>query len=73
MDGFHDRMPVMLLPDEYDRWLNPAMSIEDLRKLLKPYDPELMNAYEVSRAVNRAKNDIPERGGATRRPAPGTA
>jgi putative SOS response-associated peptidase YedK len=45
---------------DYDRWLDPAMSVDDLRKLLKPYDPELMKAYEVSRAVNSVKNDVPE-------------
>jgi putative SOS response-associated peptidase YedK len=58
--GVHDRMPVMLMPDDYDRWLDPAMTIDDLRALLKPYDPNLMKAYEVSRAVNSVKNDTPE-------------
>ena len=58
--GVHDRMPVMLMPDDFDRWLDPAMTVEDLRALLKPYDPNLMKAYEVSRAVNSVKNDTPE-------------
>jgi putative SOS response-associated peptidase YedK len=58
--GVHDRMPVMLMPDDYDRWLDPAMTIDELRALLKPYDPNLMKAYEVSRAVNSVKNDTPE-------------
>ncbi len=58
--GVHDRMPVMLLPDDYDRWLDPAMTIDQLRALLKPCDPDLMKAYEVSRAVNSVKNDTPE-------------
>ena len=60
LDGIHDRMPVMLLPDDYDRWLDPAMSVDELRAMLKPYDANLMNAYEVSRAVNSVKNDTPE-------------
>jgi putative SOS response-associated peptidase YedK len=60
LDGIHDRMPVMLLPDDYDRWLNPAMSVDDLRAMLKPYDADLMKAYEVSRAVDGVKNDTPE-------------
>jgi putative SOS response-associated peptidase YedK len=50
----------MLMPEDYDRWLDPAMSIEDLRAMLKPYDPDLMKAYEVSRVVNSVKNDTPE-------------
>jgi putative SOS response-associated peptidase YedK len=56
----HDRMPVMLLPADYDRWLDPGLSIEELRGLLKPYHPALMKAYEVSRVVNSVKNDVPE-------------
>ena len=53
----HDRMPVMLMPDDCDRWLDPGMTAEELRALLKPYDPDLMRAYEVSRVVNSVKND----------------
>lgn len=60
MQGIHDRMPAMLVSDDYDRWLNPAMRLDDLRAMLKPYDPALMKAYEVSRAVNSVKNDTPE-------------
>ena len=56
----HDRMPVMLVPEDHDRWLDPAMSVDDLRAMLKPYDPDLMKAYEVSRVVNRVKNDTPD-------------
>ena len=58
--GVHDRMPAMLMPEDYDRWLDPAMSVEKLRAMLKPYDPDLMKAYEVSRVVNSVKNDTPE-------------
>jgi putative SOS response-associated peptidase YedK len=29
VDGIHDRIPVMLMPEDYDRWLDPAMTIED--------------------------------------------
>jgi hypothetical protein len=43
-----------------DRWLDPATSVDDLRAMLKPYDPDLMKAYEVSRVVNSVKNDTPE-------------
>ncbi len=58
--GIHDRMPVVLMPEGYDRWLDPAMTIDDLRAMLKPYDPALMKSFEVSRAVNSAKNDTEE-------------
>src|SRR5664279_6629403 len=56
--GVHDRMPVMLMPEDYDRWLDPAMTVDELRALLKPYDAKLMKSYEVSRVVNSVKNDM---------------
>lgn len=56
----HDRMPVILMPEDYDRWLDEATGIDDLRALLRPFDPALMKAYEVSRVVNSVKNDVEE-------------
>lgn len=47
----------MLMSEDYDRWLGPTTSTEDLMAMLKPYDPALMEAYAVSRAVNSVKND----------------
>lgn len=55
--AIHDRMPVILLPDDYDRWLDNDTPADELRGMLKPYDPELMKVYAVSRAVNSVKND----------------
>ena len=51
-------MPVMLLPN--GRRGDPEMTIDDLRAMLRPYDPALMTEYEVSRAVNSVKNDTSE-------------
>ena len=50
--GVHDRMPVMLLPEDYDAWLGSTTAPEDLRNLLQPYDESLMEAYAVSLKVN---------------------
>ena len=58
--GVHDRMPVMLMSDDYDRWLDAGTSVDDLKAMLKPYDPALMEAYAVNRAVNNVKNDTEE-------------
>ena len=58
--GIHDRMPVMLLPEDYDAWLGSTTAPEDLRNLLRPYDESLMEAYAVSRKVNSVKNDTEE-------------
>ena len=43
-----------------NRWLDKGTSIDDARAMLKPYDPELMKAYEVSRVVNSVRNDTEE-------------
>jgi putative SOS response-associated peptidase YedK len=35
----HDRMPVIVTPDKYDVWLDPAVTDFDaIRDILKPYD-----------------------------------
>ena len=36
--GVHDRMPVMLLSQDYDRWLDPWADIPEAPSLLRPYD-----------------------------------
>jgi putative SOS response-associated peptidase YedK len=56
----HNRMPVMLMAEDYDRWLGAATDIHELKAMLKPYDPALMEAYAVSRVVNSVKNDTEE-------------
>jgi putative SOS response-associated peptidase YedK len=56
----HDRMPVMLMMEDYDRWLGANSDLDDLRAMLRPYDADLMEAYTVSRAVNSVKNDTVE-------------
>jgi putative SOS response-associated peptidase YedK len=48
-------MPAMLMPADYDRWLNRVIAVDELRGMLKPYDAELMKSYEVSRVVNSVK------------------
>ena len=50
----HDRMPAILLPEHEDRWLDPDESEPDrLASLLGPYPAREMEAYPVSKAVNR--------------------
>lgn len=52
----HTRMPVILSPADYDTWLS-ADQPEVLKALLKPFDPEQMDAYAVSRRVNSTSNE----------------
>ena len=56
----HDRMPVILAPEGYASWLDPA--VEDPRQLtplLVPYPSEAMEAYPVSPLVNKPAHDSP--------------
>lgn len=54
----HDRMPVILPPEEYDYWLDPAFEGTDkLLSLLKPYPSDEMALYPVSTYVNNARNE----------------
>lgn len=55
----HNRMPVIVAPDDYSMWLDPGPQPEDGLHLLRPYDPELMEAYPVTTAVNNPRNDSP--------------
>ncbi len=57
---YHDRMPVILPPSAYDAWLAPgAQPLDRLRALLRPYAAAEMEAYPVSRRVNRPDADDP--------------
>lgn len=61
MAMIHDRMPVILHPRDYAKWLEPsAQTPEQVLPLIKPYPAEEMDAYPVSALVNKASNDIPE-------------
>jgi len=54
----HDRMPVILKPEDEKIWLD--RSITDtaiLDSLLKPLDKDLMETYQVSSLVNSPKNN----------------
>ncbi|HTI86744.1 MAG TPA: SOS response-associated peptidase [Alphaproteobacteria bacterium] len=54
----HDRMPVILPPDAYGRWLGeePADAGE-LQALLAPFPAEAMESFPVSERVGNVKND----------------
>ncbi len=56
MKPIHNRMPVMLTPDNERVWISDE-SLEDVMHLLKPYDEKEMNAYPVTKKVNSPKNN----------------
>jgi putative SOS response-associated peptidase YedK len=61
LEEIHHRMPVILPQDAYAEWLTPDERTADvLQSLLIPYSDEEMEAYPVSRFVNRPMNNSPE-------------
>ena len=59
MQPIHERMPVIILPEQYGLWLDPrCQDTEKLAKLLRPFPAEGMLAYRVSSLVNNPKNDV---------------
>ena len=57
----HNRMPVILHSEDYEMWLDPDFDEkEPLTTLLKPYPASEMEAYPVSRKVNKPSNNQPE-------------
>ena len=57
----HDRMPVILQPDDYARWLAPASAdaLAALKALLVPAPDDLLQAVAVTRYVNDPQHDDP--------------
>jgi putative SOS response-associated peptidase YedK len=58
VQDIHDRMPVILKPEDEKFWLDSSITdTTKLHHLLKPLDHRLMEAYEVSPMVNSPKNN----------------
>jgi len=57
----HDRMPLIVSPDAFDRWLDcssgEAVSIADL---LTPASNDLLDSIEVSRDLNNPRHEGPD-------------
>jgi putative SOS response-associated peptidase YedK len=59
VDEVHERMPLVLERDEWDRWLDATItSVESLAGLLAPHSPSLV-AFPVSPHVNDPRHDDP--------------
>lgn len=61
ISSLHDRMPVILPPENYDAWLDPEFNGKEILKTpLRPHPESEMEAFEVSKEVNNPKNENPE-------------
>jgi putative SOS response-associated peptidase YedK len=61
MAPVHDRMPVMLAADQWDRWLDVRIDDDgELAPLLEPPPNDELEMWPVSTLVNKADNDGPD-------------
>ena len=60
MEPVHNRMPVILEPKDYDRWLDPGDPARPPVDLLRPYPAERMKAWPVSDRVGNVRNNAPD-------------
>jgi putative SOS response-associated peptidase YedK len=61
LSHLHGRMPVILPPDAFDLWLNSdRVDAAAARVLIRPAPDDLLEAFPVSSAVNRAATDDPK-------------
>jgi putative SOS response-associated peptidase YedK len=57
----HDRMPVILEPEHWGLWLDPALSdVGELHGLLRPAPAASLEIRRVAALVNDVRNDGPE-------------
>jgi putative SOS response-associated peptidase YedK len=56
----HDRMPVILHPEDEATWLNPEATPAQAQACLKPFPTHLLHIAAVSSKVNSPANNSPE-------------
>ena len=59
MEPLHDRMPVIVEPHDYTRWITPGDPERPPTDLLRPFPAEQMRAWPVSPRVGNVRNDDP--------------
>lgn len=57
IEPFHDRMPVIIKPDDFEKWLDPEnKNVAWLEKRLEPYNGRDLEAFYVSDYVNNYRH-----------------
>jgi putative SOS response-associated peptidase YedK len=59
MEPIHDRMPVIIPPRDYERWMAPTDPAHLPVDLLRTYPAEEMKAWKVGTAVGNTRNNDP--------------
>jgi putative SOS response-associated peptidase YedK len=56
----HDRMPVILSPENEQKWLSDKLTDQEVISFLTPYDTDKTSYYQAHKVVNSAEYDYPE-------------
>ncbi|MCC2096567.1 MAG: SOS response-associated peptidase [Hyphomicrobiales bacterium] len=60
IEPIHDRMPVILEPDDFDTWLSlDEETAEKASALMRPTPDDTLEAFEISTDINKVANDNP--------------
>lgn len=61
MAAIHDRMPVIIRPEDYAAWIDPNLNdIIRIQSMARPYPERLMEAYPISRKIDSPQYDSPD-------------
>lgn len=61
MAEIHDRMPVIIKPEDYAAWVDTNLTdVAKIQAMAQSYPERLMEAYPVSRKVNSPQHDSPD-------------
>lgn len=61
MEELHDRMPALLLPEEFDTWLNPSNhDTNSLQDLIRPWPDDDIEFFRVNDEVGNVRNNRPD-------------
>lgn len=55
ISSIHTRMPIILKPDVYEAWIDPATSVPDAKELLKQHLDADLQMYRVDRQINSSR------------------
>jgi len=57
LEPIHDRMPVIVQPERYRRWLDPMTPLPAVQDMTRSYPSELLRAWRITTLVNDPEVD----------------
>jgi putative SOS response-associated peptidase YedK len=60
LEGIHDRQPVVLEPDHWERWLDPGLEDRDELEAMLSASPGTLRHWVVGQDVGNIRNDGPQ-------------